>query len=242
MPTSLNRQEGPLYRQVARDLEERIDAGELPGGTQLPSEAELADSYGVNRLTVRQALAELSLAGLIKTVHGRGSFISNTPIPYEVSPGKMASLTRLLAEQGLHLRQRLVARAPGAPPDVMSVFEPGSRLERFDQVREVDSEPWALTSTWLDLDRFPGLTEQHWSGEGSLYDALHQGYGVTMHRASVVFSSAGARADDRARLRVAPGTPLLVVRGVNVDDAGRPVAVAEHHFVGERVRFAIALQ
>ena len=191
---------------------------------------------------MRQALAELSRAALIKTVHGRGSFVSGTPVPYEVSPGKMASLTRLLAEQDLELCQRLVLRVRDAPPDVASIFGRAPHLERFDQVRDLESEPWALTSTWLDVARFPDLTERHWTGEGSLYDALRNGYGVTMHRASVSFSATGARAEEGSLLRVAAGTSLLVVRGVNVDDDGRPVAVAEHRFLGDRVRFSVPMQ
>lgn len=241
LQVSLNRNEGPLYRQVVRDLEGRISSGELPHDTQLPSEAELSERYGVHRLTVRQALAELARIGLIRTVHGRGSFVAGPPVPYEVSPSKTASLTRLMAEQGLHLEQRLVGRDQDAPAEVAAVFGPGARIERFDQVRELDAEPWALTSTWLDLARFPDLAEEQWTGQESLYEALQRGYGVTMHRASVAFSAAGARTDEAAILRIAPGTPLLIVRGLNVDDAGRPVAVAEHRFHGDRVRFAVAL-
>jgi len=60
--------------QVARDLEADIDSGAIPADTRLPSEAELAQQYGVARITVRAAIAILRDAGKIVTVHGRGSF------------------------------------------------------------------------------------------------------------------------------------------------------------------------
>ncbi len=60
--------------QVARDLEAEIDSGALPPDTRLPSEAELAEQYGVARITVRSAIAMLRDAGKVVTVHGRGSF------------------------------------------------------------------------------------------------------------------------------------------------------------------------
>ena len=60
--------------QVARDLEAEIDSGALPPDTRLPSEAELAEQYGVARITVRSAIAVLRDAGKVVTVHGRGSF------------------------------------------------------------------------------------------------------------------------------------------------------------------------
>jgi DNA-binding GntR family transcriptional regulator len=61
---------------VQRDLEAEIDSGALPPDTRLPSEAELAEQYGVARITVRSAIAMLRDAGKVVTVHGRGSFTS----------------------------------------------------------------------------------------------------------------------------------------------------------------------
>jgi DNA-binding GntR family transcriptional regulator len=63
-----------IAAQVARDLEADIDAGAIPPDTRLPSEAELAQQYGVARITVRAAIALLRDAGKVVTVHGRGSF------------------------------------------------------------------------------------------------------------------------------------------------------------------------
>ena len=62
--------------QVARDLEADIDSGALAPDTRLPSEAELAEQYGVARITIRSAIAMLRDAGKVVTVHGRGSFTS----------------------------------------------------------------------------------------------------------------------------------------------------------------------
>lgn len=59
------------YRRIAADLTAAITAGELRSGDELPSEAVLARRYGVSRGTARQALAELTAAGLIETRQGR---------------------------------------------------------------------------------------------------------------------------------------------------------------------------
>ncbi|MEV4899034.1 GntR family transcriptional regulator, partial [Nonomuraea sp. NPDC055795] len=53
----------PVYLRLARTLQERIDSGALPAGSRLPSEPELSAEFGVNRLTIRQAIAELDRAG-----------------------------------------------------------------------------------------------------------------------------------------------------------------------------------
>jgi len=65
--------------QVAADIEADIDAGKLPPDTRLPSEAELAVQYGVARVTVRRAMAQLRDRGKVVTVHGRGSYVAPKP-------------------------------------------------------------------------------------------------------------------------------------------------------------------
>lgn len=60
--------------QVARDIEVDIDAGAIAPDTRLPTEMELAEQYGVSRVTVRRAMALLRDRGKVVTVHGRGTY------------------------------------------------------------------------------------------------------------------------------------------------------------------------
>jgi DNA-binding GntR family transcriptional regulator len=62
-----------LSAQVADDLRAQITAGSLTG--RLPAEHEMADQYGVSRITTRRAIAILAAEGLVTTLHGRGSFV-----------------------------------------------------------------------------------------------------------------------------------------------------------------------
>lgn len=64
-----------VYVQIADDLAARVRDGTYPVGSRLPSEAELAETYGVAKMTVRRALDVLREQGLIKTLHGRGSVV-----------------------------------------------------------------------------------------------------------------------------------------------------------------------
>lgn len=60
--------------QVARDIEADIDSGAIVPDTRLPTELELAEQYGVSRVTVRRAIALLRERGKVVTVHGRGTY------------------------------------------------------------------------------------------------------------------------------------------------------------------------
>lgn len=68
-----------VYVQLADDLVDRIRRGEYPVGSRLPSEADLAESYGVAKMTVRRALDVLRQQGTVRTLHGRGSVVIAVP-------------------------------------------------------------------------------------------------------------------------------------------------------------------
>jgi DNA-binding GntR family transcriptional regulator len=66
---------GPIYRQIADDLRQKIESGELGHGDQLPTELELRESYDASRNTVRDAVKWLITRGLIETRPGQGTFV-----------------------------------------------------------------------------------------------------------------------------------------------------------------------
>lgn len=69
--------DGPdlLYQQVADDIAAMVKSGELSPGSRLPAEHELMEIYTVSRPTVRSAVAELSKAGVVIVVRGRGTYV-----------------------------------------------------------------------------------------------------------------------------------------------------------------------
>ncbi|MCX4663490.1 GntR family transcriptional regulator [Streptomyces uncialis] len=67
----------PPYRQIAADLAAQIARGDLRPGRPVPSEKELVEEYGVARNTVRSALSVLRADGLVYTVPGRGTYVSD---------------------------------------------------------------------------------------------------------------------------------------------------------------------
>ncbi|KAA5836071.1 GntR family transcriptional regulator [Saccharopolyspora hirsuta] len=70
--------DGPttVWRQVADDITADIESGELSPGSRLPSEAELAELYGVARGTIRRAVVALVESDAVTVVHGRGTFVA----------------------------------------------------------------------------------------------------------------------------------------------------------------------
>ncbi|MFD2250032.1 GntR family phosphonate transport system transcriptional regulator [Pseudochelatococcus lubricantis] len=77
-----NGRDVPVWRQIETDIEVDIQMGVFGPGDRLPSEHELAAKFGVNRHTVRQALAGLAEKGLVHAQRGRGVFVADEPVDY----------------------------------------------------------------------------------------------------------------------------------------------------------------
>ena len=73
-----------LWRQIATELEDEIRERRLLSGTRLPTEMELAQRFGVNRHTVRRAVASLEDAGLVRAERGRGTFVQTDVLDYRL--------------------------------------------------------------------------------------------------------------------------------------------------------------
>ncbi|MDN4526430.1 GntR family transcriptional regulator [Fictibacillus fluitans] len=75
----------PLYEQLKNEIHKKIKAGELRPDDQIPSERELVEQYKVSRITVRQAINLAEKEGLVKRVHGVGTFVNHPKIKQELS-------------------------------------------------------------------------------------------------------------------------------------------------------------
>jgi GntR family transcriptional regulator len=112
----------PLGAQLAARVRTGVREGRLGAGDRLPSVRELAEAAGVNVNTARAVYARLESEGLVRSEHGRGTFVSGEPA------GDDAATRRELRRQIAQLEARLVRRPPPPlPPDDAPVSPPPGR-------------------------------------------------------------------------------------------------------------------
>jgi DNA-binding transcriptional regulator YhcF (GntR family) len=102
----------PLGAQLAARIRTGLREGGLGAGERLPSVRELAETAGVNVNTVRAVYARLESEGLVRSEHGRGTFVTGRP-PAGDDPASRRDLRRQIAE----LEARLVRLPPPPLPD-----------------------------------------------------------------------------------------------------------------------------
>lgn len=141
--------EPPKYARVVLEVRRRIEEGEYPAGSLLPSESQLVREFAVGRTTVVRALQILQQEGWISREHGRGSFVRGRPDPAARTgrPG-LAVLDRPETLGAVQLVKVGRRAAPAAVARVLEVDQ-GARLAMRQWVRLRDGIPSELVTCWF---------------------------------------------------------------------------------------------
>ena len=241
MPPLLHRRSPiPLYTQVKELLRSRMAGGDGGDAHALPSERELAKELGVSRMTVRQALRELTDEGAVFTAPGRGTFrvIGKLTQPL----GRLTSFTQDMVQRGMAPSSRLLAADETIDAHLAEVLQipETSPIARIRRLRLADGEPMALETTHLPLDLCPGILGLDLENR-SLYEVLQTVYKLRLRSAEQSIESRLAEPGTAALLHVEAGSPLLYnERRTQLDD-GRTVEFARSWYRGDRYQFRIRL-
>jgi GntR family phosphonate transport system transcriptional regulator len=215
-----------LWSQIASEVARDVENGLYPKGAKLPTEAQFAAQYKVNRHTIRRALEELSDARIIRTEHGRGSFVAEDVMDYRI--GKRPRFSEWIRSYKRELPEAEAAgQALQIKPDDMVVL-----LERLGAA---DDRPVALSRHIFPLSRYPGLK-----------DALQKNPSITAALAEVgvtdytrQWTRVCARMPDvrEARLlRMARTDALLTCETLNATTSGEVVEYGATSYPAPRVQ------
>lgn len=227
----------PLYLQLAERVVAAIVRGRLRRGEALPPERLLSEHLAVSRTTVRRAVDELVVRGLVDSRRGSGNFVSPRIEQYLM---RLTSFTEDMAALG---------RTPGFARVTSGVGEPaaeeaaalglsaGERVSRLVRLRLADGEPLAIERAAVaaaDLPK-PDLVE------GSLYAALRE-RGLEPVRAVQHLRAATVDLDDAAVLGVALGSPVMAIVRYGYLADGRPVEFTRSTYRADRYDFVAEMR
>lgn len=228
----------PLWQAIAATLGHEIDAGHYRPGDRLPSEAQLAARFGVNRHTVRRALAELAEEGRLHSRRGAGVFVTARPTDYAL--GRRVRFSQNLAaagRSGSHRFTRLETRPADAAEAEALALAAGAPVHVVEGVSLADGQPLAMFCSVLPgrLEGFLAAAEAHRSITAALAAC-----GVADYtRASTRITAKLASATQAVALQVPQGAPVLRSVAINLDAAGRPVEYGRTWFAGDRVSLVV---
>lgn len=171
-----------LHHKVKEAIIQLINEGEYKPNSQLPTEAEFCDKYGVSRTTVRTALQQLTTEGYVYRKRGSGTFVSANKVK-QILTTTVEHFSKQIAMQGkkpqikvLHLE---VIPADEFLSEQLNISE-GEPVNMLERLRFVDEKPIQYEIAYLPWYKTPALNRE--ACEKSLYRLLEEQYGLKISR------------------------------------------------------------
>ena len=228
----------PLYFQVAQHLEQMIESGELPTGTRLENEIDLADQLGLSRPTMRRAIEYLVGRGLLLRKRGIGTQVVQAKVTREV---ELTSLYDDLAKTGRDPSTTVVSFSTEPAPDALAAelgLAAGTPVYVFERLRFAGAEPLALMRNHVP-EHLMRLSAAELEAQG-LYN-LFRANAISMRIAKQSIGARAATAAEARALGERKGAPLLTMERSAYDEQGRAVEHGRHLYRASRYRFDLTL-
>ena len=228
-----------IWRQIEQSLAGDIARRLLLPGSRLPPEPVLAERFGVNRHTVRRAVAALERDGLVRIEQGRGTFVQEHAVDFMLSRRTRFSENLLLRDKTRRKRLLRSAEIPARGELARALaLKPGSMVIRIEAVTEVDSRPLSHSLHHFPARRFPGLVEV-FEAERSVTKTLAR-FDIADYTRRVTRISARMPDAELAAVLHQPRTrPVLQSVAVNIDNDGKPIEFGLTHFAGDLVQLVV---
>jgi DNA-binding GntR family transcriptional regulator len=205
----------PKHQQLREILLDFIQESEAE--TLIPSEREVAQKYGVARMTVRQAVESLVAEGRLFKVAGKGTFVARPKLDLQA---RLTSFGEEMSRRGMTPSSSVLAFARvGANAHLareLSV-EAGESLVYLERLRNADGVPMAVERAWIPERLVPGIADE--PAPTSTYAALSQQYGLVPDWGEDVIEAAVADQELAALLDIRTGSPVLHIERHSYADA-----------------------
>lgn len=227
----------PLYHQIKQNIRDLIENEVWNDGDLLPSERELGEIYGVNRLTVRQAVNDLVNEGMLQRQRGIGTFVAVPKVTQVID--RVLGFSDRIQEAGHLPSSRMISI--DIVPVALSVarrleIQPKLPIYKLVRLRCVDGAPVMLETAYLSTVLFPGLEAVDLTNQ-SLYNVLSEKYGCSILGAEEQLEPVLLTDYEARMLEVEPGTPGMLVESTSYNQQGKPVEFGKAVVRGDRARF-----
>jgi DNA-binding GntR family transcriptional regulator len=224
----------PKYAQITAELQRRIESGEYPAGSLLPSEHQLSAEFGTARPTVVRALRELRLAGWIETQQGKGSFVRGRPaLDSGTERRGQAELDRDESREPGELISAATAPAPARIAAMLGV-EPGDDLASRRVLIRHDGAASEILTWWLSpkLAAQAGLDAAD-PVRGGMRNLLARTAGIRIDHVTEQIAARRADPHEAKLLGITRAAPVLALYVTARNASGNPVLALDVAMPGD---------
>lgn len=211
-----------LYQRIAEDLRRQIASGALAPGSQVPTEADISERYGVSRNTARLALMSLTNEGLVITRGRRREVRRHEPVWIYASrsesrarrkPSGVDSWVDDMRAQGREPRTDISVEVVQAPPEVATRLhlDPGSLVAVRRRIRFADDQPWNINDSYYSMtlaNEVPAILDPADVKTGLTVHLAERGYVQTYYDDELTCRM--PTPDEAQKLHIGPGVPVMI--------------------------------
>ncbi|TDD96048.1 GntR family transcriptional regulator [Actinomadura rubrisoli] len=230
----------PKYLQLRAILLDLIEQDRLPVDAPVPSEREMCRTYGVSRMTVRQAVDQLVAEERLRRIPAKGTFVAR---PKVQMPKELVSFTEDMRALGLRPGSvDLASRTIEADARLAALFGagPGAAVHVLERLRLADGEPMAVERSHIPASLAPGLFDRR-PPDTSLFDVLEREYGIVMDAGEQTIEAGPAGAGDARLLGIEPGGTVFFLQQ-RTSSRGICVEVTFAIYRADRYRIHLGLE
>jgi GntR family transcriptional regulator len=234
----------PKYAQVIEELRRRIESGEYPPGSLLPSEHQLSEDFQIARPTVVRALRVLRQDGWIETQQGKGSFVRGRPAlaGLESARAGEAALNRDESGEAGDLIEAGLSTPPARIAALLGAAADSEMLCRRRLVRH-DGEPSEIITWWIPAVLAEGTDlASREPLRGGVRAHLARRKGIRIDHVLEQVVARHPTGQEARLLGAAKTTPMLALYVTGRDATGAPLLVLELVMAGDRHELEDAYQ
>lgn len=220
----------PLYCQLKNLIISKIEKGEYPEDSKIPSEQELCDLYDISRPTVRQAVSELTNNGYLYKEKGKGTFVAHTKSRVDIR--NYSGFTDSILDSQEPGQQNIISLNIISSDnidklqEVFGIVSGKSSGAEFAEVRFLSlhnkKEVLSLNTSFLPLSLFPTIIEDIKEKKPS-YEILRGKYPLLPVKTKSSLEIVYTGQLEAQYLKVQTGQPLIKIENILYSKSGQPV-------------------
>ncbi len=204
----------PKYYQISRDIIANIQKGRLITGSQVPSENEIIEKYGVSNTTARKALQEIEHNGWVTRIKGKGTYVTNNKVERSVT--RILGFTVNMNEAGREPSTRLIQLKTLENNHTLTInrrqYVLRGPLCMIHRIRFADDIPMMVEKRYISLQFCPDIQEKDL--EKSLYEIYENYYGLQLSQVDQKLSAVMTEPEEISYFDLVKPVPAFRVEGV----------------------------
>jgi GntR family transcriptional regulator len=223
---------GPKYKQIKEDIVEDILSGVYEPGDMIPKQSDYALKYNVSRLTVRKAIDDLVLKGVLQTEKGKGTFVQEIATK-AYSYRRVVGFSSNIVSKKIHPKSKVISiKEDYADKSLAShlKIKEGEVVVEIARLRYINDICTSFQKSYFAKKRVAGIDFNAENlNENSLYDVLFKRASITMSLADERFRAVRATEEIAGYFGVEEGDPILYVTRVTYDSNHVPIEYCRNY-------------